>query len=98
MKVLVLFEIDEPEFAEWDDDPEEMKIQKNDFKDSVIDGLTSVDMEEAMKDCLSGYYVSENIEDAITLHHAQEVLPSRDKRKLPRFVTTRWGGIRQEGV
>lgn len=99
MRVLVLLEIEEPDYEELaPGDPEEQEEQWDDFKMSILDGLTSVDLEGQVSEYLETYYTSENLEDAVHLLDAKEVLPSKDKRKLQRFKLTRWGTISQEGA
>jgi hypothetical protein len=100
MRVLIHMDIDTPNLHPGKDyDPDEAAEQVESEKDSIIEGMTSVDMEKAVAECLGTWYLSLRDEDVeVTFHDAVEVVLPRDRRKLRRFTMSTNGGIRQEDI
>jgi hypothetical protein len=70
-----------------------------DTKQSILDGLTSVDMSKAIGDCLASWYLSVLDKDVeVSTLDALEVRRAKDRRRLLTFMVRQTGGLRQVGA
>lgn len=88
MRVLMLLNLDMPGNEDIDDESERKERDMGD-EYAAIDGLTSVDMTEEMKEVLDRYYIG-GVD--ITVSDALVIIPPKDRRRNPRFHASRWYG------
>lgn len=100
MKILVTLDIDTPDLhtkANRDWSAEEAAEAVQDTKQNILDGITSVDVQDAIASCLATYYVSVLDEDVkVNALDATELEPLTDKRRrFTHFKVRNGGGITQ---
>jgi hypothetical protein len=100
MKVLVYLNVETPALdarVKPRDEDEQEEFDRT--KDSILEGLMSVDMERAIAVELAQSYVWVADEAVrVFVNDAIEVLPVKDRRRLLRFKVRSHGGIQQEDV
>jgi hypothetical protein len=102
MKILMYLDVDTPDLnADYqvfngDLDEDEGNDIMESAADNIIDGLTSVDMQKAIGDCLAAWFLSVRDEDVeVSIGEAIAIEPAKDKRKLLTFKVRQSGGITQ---
>ena len=102
MRVLLYLTVETPDLfadelafkGELEDD--EARDIMESAQDNIIEGLTSVDMQKAIGDCLAQWFLSVRDEDVdVSIGEAVEIQPAKDKRKLLTFKVRQSGGITQ---